>query len=53
MGGIITSYRYMLNVIGMDLFILEELGGVDLKKIKKMRIFNLRTGERILMKFDV
>ena len=34
MGRIITSYRYVIDIIGTDLFTLEELGGVDLEKIK-------------------
>ena len=35
MGRISTSYRYMIDIIGLDLFTLEELVGVDLKKLKK------------------
>ena len=29
------SYRYVIDVIGTDLFSVEELGGVDLEKLEK------------------
>ena len=29
-----TIYRYVIDIIGTDLFTLEELWGFDLKKIK-------------------
>ena len=35
LGRISTSYRYVIGIIGTDLFTLEELGDVDLNKIKK------------------
>ena len=31
MGKVSTSYRYVIDIIGTDLFTLEELGGVDLE----------------------
>ena len=36
-----TSSRYVIDIIGMDLFSLEELGGVcvNLEKLKKLRCF--------------
>ena len=39
MGRISTSYRYVIDIIGTDLFTLEELGGVDLEKLKKIEEF--------------
>ena len=39
MGRISTSYRYVIDIIGTDLFSLEELGGVDLEKLEKLRYF--------------
>ena len=32
MGGISTSSRYVIDIIGTDPFSLEELGGVNLKR---------------------
>ena len=34
-GKVSISYRYVIDIIGKDLFSLEELGGVDLEKLKK------------------
>ena len=34
MGRISTSYKYVIDIIGTDLFTLEELGGVDFEKLK-------------------
>ena len=53
MGRISTSYRYVIDIIGTDPFSLGELGVVNLEKLEKLRYFNLRTGDRILMKFDI
>ena len=39
MGRIRTSYRYVIDIIGTDLFTLEELKGVDLEKLKKIEEF--------------
>ena len=33
MGRINTSYRYVTDIIGTDLFTLEDLGGVDLEEL--------------------
>ena len=43
----------MIDIIGTDPFSLEELGGVNLEELEKLRYFNLRTGDHILMKFDI
>ena len=53
MGRISTGYRYEIEIIGPDPFSLRELGAVNLEKLEKLRYFNLRTGARILMKFDI
>ena len=53
MGRISTSYRYVIDIIGTDPFSLGELGVVNLEKLEKLRYFNLRTGDQILMKFDI
>ena len=53
MGGISTIYRYEIDIIGMVPFSLGELGVVNLENFEKLRYFNLRTGDRILMKFDI
>ena len=53
MGRINTSYRYEIDIIGTDPFSLRELGVVNLKKSEILCYFNLRTGDRILMKFDI
>ena len=53
MGRISTSYRYVIDIIGRDPFSLGELGVYNLEKLEKWRYFNLRTGDRILMKFDI
>ena len=50
MGRISTSYRNVIDIIGTDPFSLGELGAVNFEKSTK---FNLRTGDRILMKFDI
>ena len=34
-----TSYRYMIDIIGTDLFSLGELGVVNLEKLEKLRHF--------------
>ena len=34
-----TSSRYVIHIIGTDLFSLEELRGVNLKKIRKIEVF--------------
>ena len=34
-----TSYRYVTDIIGTDLFTLEELGGVDFEKLEKFCYF--------------
>ena len=39
MGGISTSYRYKIDIIGMDPLSLGELGAVNLKKIRKLEAF--------------
>ena len=39
MGRINTSSRYVIDIIGTDQFSLEELGGVDLEKLEKLRYF--------------
>ena len=35
-----TSYRYEIDIIGMDPFSLVELGVVNLKKIRKIEVFS-------------
>ena len=52
MGRIRTRYRYVIDIIGTGPFSLGELGAVNLEKLEKLKYFNLRTGDRILMKFD-
>ena len=39
MGRISTSYRYVIDIIGMDLFSLGELGIFNLEKLKKIEVF--------------
>ena len=39
MGRISTSHRYAIEIIGTDPFSLEELGGVYLEKLEKLRYF--------------
>ena len=39
MGGISTSFRYVIDIIGTDPFSLEELGGIKLEKLEKLRYF--------------
>ena len=53
MGRISTSYRCVIDIIGTDPFSIWEWGVVNLEKLEKFRYFNLRTGDRILMKFDI
>ena len=53
MGTISTNYRYKIDIVGRDLFSLGELGVHSLEKLEKLRYFNLRTGDRILMKFYI
>ena len=40
MGRLSTSYRYVIDMIGTDLFSLEELGSVDLEKLEKIPNLN-------------
>ena len=53
MGRISKSYRYVIDIIGTNLFCVGELGVVNLEKLEKLRYFNLRTGHQILVKFDI
>ena len=53
MGRISTSYRYEIDIIGTDPFSSGELVVVNLAKLEKLTYFYLRTGNRILMKFDI
>ena len=53
MGRISTSYNYEIDIISTHLFFFRELGAVNCVKSEKMWYFNLRTGDRILMKFDI
>ena len=53
MGRISTSYKYKIDIISTDLFSLRELGVVNLEKSKNWGIFNLRSGDQILTKFDI
>jgi len=39
MGRKSTSSRHVINIIGTDPFSLEELGGVNLEKLEKLRYF--------------
>ena len=39
MGRISSSSRYGIDVIGTDPFSLEELGGVNVEKLEKLRYF--------------
>ena len=39
MGRISTSSRYVIDIIGTDPFSLEELGGVNLENLEKLRYF--------------
>ena len=39
MGRISTSFRHVIDIIGTYPFSLEELGGVNLKKLEKLRYF--------------
>ena len=34
-----TSSRYVIDIIGTDPFSLEELGGVNLEELEKLRYF--------------
>ena len=53
MGRISTSYRYVIDIIGTDMFSLGKLGVFNLGKLEKLRYFNLRTGDQIIMKFGI
>ena len=44
LGRISTCYRYLIDIIGTVLFTLEELGSVDLEKLKQLRNFYLKNG---------
>ena len=39
MGRISINFRYVIDIIGMDPFSLEELGGVNLEELEKLRYF--------------
>ena len=39
MGRISTSSRYVMDIIETDPFSLEELGGVNLEKLEKLKYF--------------
>ena len=39
MGRISTGSRYLIDINGANVFSLEELGSVNLKKIEKLRYF--------------
>ena len=39
MGRISKSSRYVIDIIGTDPFSLEELGGVNLEKNRKIEVF--------------
>ena len=39
MGGISTSYRYAIDIIGMDPLSLKELGVVNMEKLEKLMYF--------------
>jgi len=39
MGRISTSSRYMIGIIGTDMFTFEELGDVDVEKLNNLRNF--------------
>ena len=39
MGKIGTSYRYIIDIIGTDLFFFRGAGGVNLEKLEKLRYF--------------
>jgi len=39
MGRVSTSYRYVIDIIGTDPLSLEELEGVNLEKLEKLRYF--------------
>ena len=51
MGRIKTSLRYVTDTAGPDLLSLAEFGGGG--NPEKCGICNLRTGDQILMKFDI
>ena len=44
MGRINTNSRYMIEIIGTDLFSLEELEGVNLEELEKLKHFQLKSG---------
>ena len=53
MGKIITSPTYVIDIAGTDALFLGESngGGGHSEKLEKMRYFNFRRSDRILMKF--
>ena len=55
MGKISTSLKYVIDTTGLNLLSLWGVGGggVDSKKLEKLRYFNLGSGDWILMKFDI
>ena len=49
-----TSPRYVIDMTGTDPISLKELwGGGNSEKLGKIGYVNLRTSDRILMKFDI
>ena len=48
------SHRYVIDITGTDLLCLAGWGGgINSEKLEKMRYFNLRRSDRILIKFEV
>ena len=45
--------RYVIDVTVMDSLSLGDLGGDNSEKLEKMRYFNLRRSDQILMKFHI
>ena len=52
-GRISTSYRYVIDIIGTDPFSFGDLQAINVEKIRKLRYFNLRTRDQILVKCDI
>ena len=53
-GRISTSPRYVIDITGLNPLSLGGGGGVLVRKnLKNRGIFNLQTGDQILMKFDI
>ena len=53
MGRISTRPRYATDITGSELLSLGGLEGGNVEKLEKLGIFNLRTGDRILVKFHI